>query len=163
MPRYRAAGTTIHMSPTPSMKTRKGRCRAKQATRICQIKPANRTLHSGRPSPVHLSCHLPDGAHRPLNHENRRRKGCQPPVHATSQLTWVQNVEKPGMQRERLTEPLLENRVPTKRTVEGKSIGDVAAFLGSDAGRCATGVCLLVNEGRDTFDVSCTVAHGRSC
>ena len=60
---------------------------------------------------------------------------------------WGKVAEKRGCKSEDITDMIVEKRVPMKRPLEVRGIGDVAAFLCSEKGRYVTGVSLPVDGG----------------
>jgi len=60
---------------------------------------------------------------------------------------WDKVAEKRGCKAEDITNMIVKARVPMKRPLEVRGIGDVAAFLCSDKGRYITGVSLPVDGG----------------
>ena len=61
---------------------------------------------------------------------------------------WGKVAEKRGLESsEQITDKIVQSRVPMKRPLDVRGIGDVAAFLCSDKGRYVTGVSLPVDGG----------------
>jgi enoyl-[acyl-carrier-protein] reductase (NADH) len=60
---------------------------------------------------------------------------------------WDRVAETRGVKTGDITDRLVEARVPMKRPIATRGIGDVAAFLCSDKGRYITGISLPVDGG----------------